>query len=100
MTFALDSEISKKPMLFSPKEEKKMTRKTHHVVPDREGGWDVKRGGADRSSGHFENKGDAIGRAREISRNQGTELIIHNRDGKISRTDSHGNDPCPPRDKK
>jgi len=52
-----------------------------------------------RASAHFDRKQDAIKRAREISRNQGTELIIHNLDGKISRTDSHGNDPCPPKDK-
>ena len=30
--------------------------KTHHVVPNSGGGWDVKRGGADRSSGHFDTK--------------------------------------------
>lgn len=36
---------------------------------------------------------------RGISRNQGTEFIIHGLDGKIQRSDSHGNDPCPPKDK-
>ena len=76
-----------------------MARKTHHVVPNSGGGWDVKRGGANRSSGHFGRKDTAISRAREISRNQKSELIIHNRDGKISRSDSHGGDPCPPKDK-
>ncbi len=77
-----------------------MARKTHHVVPNSEGGWDIKRGGANQASGHFSHKTNAIERAREISRNKKTELIIHNRDGKISGTDSHGGDPCPPRDKK
>lgn len=71
--------------------------KTHHVVPNPKGGWDVKRGGADRASGHFEKKQDAVDAGREISRNQGTELKIHNRDGKISQSDSHGNDPNPPK---
>lgn len=71
--------------------------KTHHVVPNPKGGWDVKRGGADRASGHFDKKQDAIDAGREISRNQGTELKIHNRDGKISQSDSHGNDPNPPK---
>ena len=66
---------------------------THHVVPAPQGGWNVKRGGADRSSGHFDTKQDAIDAAREISRNQGTELKIHNLDGKISQSDSHGIDP-------
>ena len=76
-----------------------MKRKSHHVVPSTKGGWDIKRGGAQRSSGHFDRKEDAVDRAREISRNQKTELIVHNRDGKISRSDSHGHDPCPPKDK-
>lgn len=77
-----------------------MPRRQHHVVHSSGGGWDVKRSGSARSSGHFDNKQDAIDRAREISINQGTELIIHNRDGKISQCDSHGNDPCPPKDKR
>ncbi|HID31260.1 MAG TPA: DUF2188 domain-containing protein, partial [Desulfobacterales bacterium] len=47
----------------------------------------------------FDTKREAVNRAREISRNQRTELIIHNRNGKISSCDSHGNDPCPPRDR-
>ena len=71
--------------------------KTHHVVPNPAGGWDVKRGGAERASGHFDKKQDAIDAAREISRNQGTELKIHNKDGQIASSDSHGNDPNPPK---
>ena len=76
-----------------------MSRKTHHVVTSPDGGWNVKRGGSERASGHFDNKQDAINRGREISRNQSTEFVIHNRNGRISQSDSHGNDPCPPRDK-
>lgn len=75
-----------------------MARKTHHVVPNPGGGWDVKKGGAKRASGHYDTKADAVDKAREISRNQSTELVIHNKDGKISGSDSHGNDPCPPKD--
>jgi hypothetical protein len=71
--------------------------KTHHVVPAPDGGWNVKRGGAEKASGHFDKKQDAIDAARQISRNQGTELKIHNKDGKISSSDSHGNDPNPPK---
>lgn len=33
-----------------------MPRKTHHVVPDPNGGWNVKNGGADRASAHAETK--------------------------------------------
>ena len=73
--------------------------KSHHVVPNPSGGWDVKRGGGERASGHFDTKAQAVDRGREISRNQGTELRIHNRDGRIAGSDSHGNDPNPPKDK-
>ncbi len=77
-----------------------MGRDEHHVVSNPNGGWDVKRSGADRASVHADTKKDAINRGREISRNQNTELVIHNMDGKISNSDSHGNDPCPPRDRR
>ena len=66
---------------------------THHVVPNADGGWDIRRGGGERSSGHFDTKQDAVHRAREIARNAETELKIHNRDGRIAQSDSHGNDP-------
>ena len=71
--------------------------KTHHVIPNPKGGWDVKRGGAERASSHHDTKQDATTRGREISRNQNTELRIHNKDRKIGQSDSHGNDPFPPR---
>ncbi len=70
---------------------------THHVVPNPNGGWDVKRGGALRATSHHETKQDAIDSGRTVSRNQGTELRIHNLDGKIAGSDSHGNDPNPPK---
>lgn len=70
---------------------------SHHVVPDPAGGWNVKRGGADRASGHFDTKQQAVDFGREVSRNQQTELRIHNRDGRIAQSDSHGGDPNPPR---
>jgi len=71
--------------------------KSTHVVPSQAGGWDIKQSGAQSSSGHFDKKSDAVDRAREISRNQKTELTVHNMDGKIAYKDSHGNDPYPPK---
>lgn len=75
-----------------------MSGKQHHIVPNPAGGWDVKRSGGERASAHTDTKQEAIDKGREISRSQQTELVIHNRDGKISNSDSHGNDPCPPKD--
>lgn len=71
--------------------------KAHHVVPSSNGGWNVKKSGSDRASVHTTTKAEAITKGRTISKNQGTEFVIHNKDGKIASKDSHGNDPCPPR---
>lgn len=71
--------------------------KSHHVVPNPNGGWDVKKCGAERASVHTGTKQDAIQKGREISKNQGTEFFIHGQNGRIQRRDSHGNDPYPPR---
>jgi hypothetical protein len=70
---------------------------THHVVPNQDGGWDVKRGGGQKASHHTDTKAEAERIARDISKNQGTELVIHGKDGKIQSKDSHGNDPYPPK---
>lgn len=67
-----------------------------HVVP-RGTKWAVKGEGNSRATILTNTKQEAIDKAREISKNQGTELVIHNRDGKISKKDSHGNDTCPPK---
>ncbi|HOF35108.1 MAG TPA: DUF2188 domain-containing protein [Spirochaetota bacterium] len=71
--------------------------KTHHVVPATQGGWNIKKGGAERASGHYETKEEAVKAGREISQNQHTELKIHNKNGQISQSDSHGRDTFPPR---
>lgn len=74
-----------------------MSKKSTHVLPNAEGGWKVKQSGASRASALFETKQNAVERARELSSLQHTELVIHNRDGKIAGKDSHGNDPHPPK---
>jgi len=77
-----------------------MARNEHHVVHNPNSGWDVKRNGAQRASVHTETKTNAIKAGRQISQNQGTELIIHGINGRIQNSDSHGKDPCPPKDTK
>ena len=74
-----------------------------NVVPSPDGGWDVTKDGATRSSAHADTQQQAIDRAREIvHRAGGGEVRIHNRQGQIRDTDTiaPGNDPNPPRDKK
>jgi len=77
-----------------------MTRKTTHVTPNGNDGWKVIQGGAERATKVFDTKQDAIDYGRDLSRNVNSEFIIHGKDGQIQRADSHGGDPCPPRDKK
>lgn len=74
-----------------------MAIKSHHVVHNPNGGWDVKKSGASRASVHCDTKAEAVKAGRVISQNQNTELRIHGLDGKIQSCDSHGNDPCPPK---
>jgi hypothetical protein len=69
-------------------------KKAHHVIRNPDGGWDIKKGGSSRSSGHFPTQKDAIGAAREISTNQGSELYIHGRDGRVHQKGSARE--CPP----
>ncbi len=75
-----------------------MTRQTRHVVPNPSGGWDSKKGGAERASKHFDIKKQAEDYSRDLSRREKSELVIHGKDGVIQRSDSHGNDPNPPKD--
>lgn len=70
--------------------------KNQHVVPNGSK-WAVKGEGNIRSTKVFSNKQDAISCARAISANQHSELVIHNRDGRIAAKDSHGRDPSPPK---
>lgn len=70
---------------------------SHNVVANPNGGWAVKRSGAKRASGHYPTQASAVNAGREISRNQGTELIVHGKNGKIRFSDSHGRDPFPPK---
>jgi uncharacterized protein YdaT len=72
------------------------SKRNQHVVPH-DGGWAVKGEKASRATEVFDHKKDAVDRARGIAQKQGTELLIHGRDGKIESRDSHGHDPFPPK---
>ena len=73
----------------------KMASKIQHVVP-RDGKWAVRRTGSDRVTKLFNTQKEAIAQGRKIARNQGTELYVHGRDGRIRERDSYGHDPHPP----
>ncbi len=72
------------------------SKRNQHVVPHADG-WAVRGEGTERASGVFDTKVEATEAGRSIARNQGTELVIHGKDGRIQSKDSHGHDPFPPK---
>ena len=76
-----------------------MPKKSTHVMPNPDGGWSVKRGGALRACKRFDKKQDAISYGKNMSRNEGADFVIHRKDGTILSKESYGNDPTPPRNR-
>ncbi len=76
-----------------------MTKKDYHVVPG-PNGWAVKREGAERASSVHPMQQQAIDAGKELAKTHKTELMIHRPNGQIRDSDSYGNDPNPPKDKK
>ncbi len=68
--------------------------KNQHVV-QREEGWAVRGAGNKRDTSHHPTQAAAIDAARDIARNQQSELVIHDREGKFRDRNSYGNDPFP-----
>jgi hypothetical protein len=73
-----------------------MAKTNQHVVP-RGDGWAVQGAGNSRATRITGTQREAINVAREIARNQQSELIVHDQGGKINWRDSYGNDSFPPK---
>lgn len=72
--------------------------KNQHVV--RAGkDWGVKGAGNSRFTTVVDTQAEAYEIARNIARNQETEVFIHGRNGRIRARESFGSDPFPPEDK-
>lgn len=67
-------------------------KKNQHVVPSGDK-WAVKGAGNEKHTRVVNTQKEAINIAREIAKNQQSELIIHRPDGTIRDKDSFGNDP-------
>ena len=77
-----------------------MNDSDYHVTPHPNGGWQVRREGAERASSRHDTQAEALDRGRELAKQARSELVIHRRDGRIRDSDSYGNDPNPPRDRR
>jgi uncharacterized protein YdaT len=73
-----------------------MASKNQHVVPHQDG-WAVKGEGNQRATSVHNTQQQAVDAARQIARNQQSELVIHRPDGRIRDKDSYGHDPFPPK---
>lgn len=73
-----------------------MSKKNQHVVPHAEG-WAVRGAGNQRVTSTHSTQREAIGAARDIARNQGSEMLIHGENGRIRERNTYGNDPYPPK---
>lgn len=76
-----------------------MTKKDIHVVPHKDG-WATQKEGAGRAGVVVDTQKAAIERARDQAKRENVEVVIHRKDGTIRDSDSYGNDPNPPKDKK
>ena len=72
-------------------------KKNYHVVKGKDGDWKLKGAGAQRASSSHGTKKEAVEAGRDLAKRNGSELSIHNEDGKIGRKHSYGNDPNPPK---
>lgn len=73
-----------------------MAGRNQHVVPHKRG-WAVQGAGNSRATSVHPIQSKATAEARDIARNQGSELLVHGRDGRIRERDSYGGDDFPPK---
>ncbi len=71
--------------------------KNQHVTPHPQGGWQVKSANSQRATVRVSTQAEGIAIAREIAKNQKSEVVIHRPNGQIRDKNSYGNDPYPPR---
>lgn len=77
-----------------------MVKKDLHVTHRADGDWAVIREGADRASSLHQTQAAALKVARPVAKQDRVELVTHGKDNRIIDSDSYGNDPHPPIDKK
>ena len=69
-----------------------MEKNSYHVIAKSNGKWSVVKAGAERASGNFPTKSEAVkGAAGLLKKSGGGELIVHKTDGRVSSRNSYGN---------
>lgn len=72
-----------------------MSKRNQHVVPH-PNGWAVKGAGNSKATSVHSTQLKAINEAKSIAQNQGSEMLVHGRDGQIRERNTYGPDPFPP----
>jgi hypothetical protein len=73
-----------------------MSKKNQHVVPSGKN-WAVKGAGNSKATRIVQTQNEASTIAREIAKNQGSEMFIHGKNGQIRERNTYGKDPYPPK---
>lgn len=73
-----------------------MAGKKQWVVPNGDE-WAVRGEGNQRATSIHRTQKDAINAAKEIAKNQKSEVIIQNQKGQIRERNTYGDDPFPPK---
>jgi hypothetical protein len=96
LAFPLDSLVCVTTLMAVAEGDRVMPTKGQHVVPNG-GKWAVRKAGSERASGVYATQKEAIARGKELAKNQGTELYVHGKDGRIRERNTFGKDPFPPK---
>lgn len=72
---------------------------TQRVTRRPDGQWQHKADGNNRATKVTDTQKEAWESAIRTAKNQGSEVVVHGRNGRIRSKDSYGNDPNPPKDK-
>ena len=62
-----------------------MAEKDQHIMPHPDGGWQVKGEGNTKATKRFKTKDEAVAYAKNLSKNQGSNIVPHKKDGKLQK---------------
>jgi hypothetical protein len=70
-----------------------MSNENNQHVVKRGDNWAVRGAGNSKDTSHHGTQEEAIGAAKNVAENKKSDVVIHNREGKIRERSSYGNDP-------
>ncbi|CAD0000757.1 DUF2188 domain-containing protein [Flavobacterium salmonis] len=73
-----------------------MTKKNQHVVPKGDN-WAIRGAGNSKVTKVVSTQKEAVQIARKIAINQGSEMLVHGRNGQIRERNTYGKDSFPPK---